>query len=68
MAAQSVVVATQGLVSKAQGREEREEVAWATKRAVRSLSSHTCVVRSWAAILPEENMKGQVRGRDGACG
>ena len=68
MAAQSVAVATQELVFKAQGREEGEEVARATKRAVRSLSSHTCLVRCWAALLPEYNMERQVRGLDGACG
>ena len=68
MAAQSVAVVTQKLVSKAQGSEEGKEVAWATSRTVRNLYSHTCLVMSWVAILPEENMEGQVRGRDGACG
>ena len=66
MAAQSVAVATQELVSKAQGREEGDEVARAARRAVRSLSSHTSLVRSGVAILPEENVEGQVRGREGA--
>ena len=68
MAAQSVEVATRGLVSKAQGREEGEEVSSTTKKAVRNLSSHTCLVRCWPALLPEENMKGQVRGRNGTYG
>ena len=68
MASQSVVVATQELVYKAQGREEGEEVARAAMRAVESLSSHTSVVRSGEAILPEENVEGQVRGREGVCG
>ena len=68
MAAQSVEVATRGLVSKAQGREEGEEVSSTTKRAVRNLSSHTCLVRCWAALLPEYNMERQVRRRDRVCG
>ena len=65
MAAKSVVVATQKLVSKAQGREEGEEVAGVSSRAMGSLSSQTSLARSGEAILPVE---GQVRGREGVCG
>ena len=52
MAAESVVVATQELVYKAQCREEGEEVAWVSSRAVGSLSSHTSLARSGEVILP----------------
>ena len=62
MASQSVVVATQELVYKAQCRKEGEEVV------VESLSSHTSLVRSGEPILPEEIVEGQVRGREGVCG
>ena len=56
------------MVSKAQDREEREEVAKVSSRAVESLTTHTSLVRSVEAILPEENVEGQVRGREGVCG
>ena len=68
MAAQSVEVATWELVSKAQDREEGEDVASATKRAVKNLSLHTCLVKCWMALLPEYNMERQVRRRDRVCG
>ena len=56
------------MVSKAQDREEREEVAKVSSRAVESLTTHTSLVRSGEAILPEENVEGQVREREGVCG
>ena len=68
MAAQSVVVATPELVYKAQGSEDGVEVAWAAKRPMGRLSSHTSLVRSGEVILPEEIVEGQVRGREGVCG
>ena len=43
---------------------KREEVAKVSSRAVESLTTHTSLVRSGEAILPEENVEGQVRGRD----
>ena len=43
-------------------------MAKVSSRAVESLTAHTSLVRSGEAILPEENVEGQVRGREGVCG
>ena len=43
-------------------------MAGVSSRAMGSLSSQTSLVRSGEAIFPEENVEGQVRGREGVCG
>ena len=43
-------------------------MARAASRAVESLSSHISLARSGEAILPDENVEGQVSGREGVCG